>query len=67
MPACHDVCLTRLLCFCRATWQQAMVKEVERRKVRHVLFTEPEVIQAGEEVSGQGGPSGWVGGWVRRE
>ena len=30
---------------------QAFVREVERRKVRHVLYTEPEVVKAGEEVT----------------
>jgi starch synthase len=30
---------------------QAFVRAVERRKVRHVLYTEPEVVKAGEEVT----------------
>ncbi|KAG2492408.1 hypothetical protein HYH03_009353 [Edaphochlamys debaryana] len=30
---------------------QDQVKAVERRKVRHVLFTVPEVVQAGQEVT----------------
>ena len=30
---------------------QEMVKAVERRKVRHVLYTEPEVIRAGSQIT----------------
>jgi len=30
---------------------QDMVRAVERRKVRHVLFTEPEVVTAGQDVT----------------
>jgi starch synthase len=30
---------------------QSLVKEVERRKVRHVLYTEPAVVTAGKEVT----------------
>ena len=33
------------------THPQDLVKAVERRKVRHVLYTVPEVVEAGEEVT----------------
>jgi len=54
---------------------RAQVQAVERRKVRHVLFTEPEVLQAGEEVTVYYNPEDTplngkshiylVGGWNR--